>query len=197
MSNSRPEVMSLSGLFFDTAMQEQTTDFIKELQVHQLELEIQNRELRETQQQLTRSRMRYADLYDFSPIGYASLDENGRIEEINITGGKLLGDNPHKLIGRSFKEFISEDDIQYFDDHLHGCRWSRQKRSIELRIKPREAAPIDIQLFTMSTQDADRHTLQFRTALLDVTKRKQAETEVLETQRNLEQIVAERTAELT
>src|SRR5437764_14582637 len=99
-------------------------DLINELQVRQLELEIQNRELRQTQQQLTRSRMRYADLYDFSPIGYASLDENGRIEEINITGGKLLGDNPHKLIGRSFKEFISENDIQYFDDHLHGCRWT-------------------------------------------------------------------------
>src|SRR5207248_4736891 len=96
-----------------------TRDLIKELQMRQLELEIQNRELRQTQQQLTRSRMRYADLYDFSPIGYASLDENGRIEEINITGGKLLGDNPHKLIGRSFKEFISENDIQYFEDHLH------------------------------------------------------------------------------
>src|SRR5712692_5865383 len=111
-------------------MHEQTTDFIKELQVHQLELEIQNRELRETQQQLTRSRMRYADLYDFSPIGYASLDENGRIEEINITGGKLLGDNPHKLIGRSFTDFIAADDVQAFKLHLRRSRWSRQQRSI-------------------------------------------------------------------
>src|SRR5438105_7556094 len=139
MSNSRPEVISLSGLFFDTVMQEQTTDFIKELQVHQLELEIQNRELREIQQQLARSRMRYADLYDFSPIGYASLDENGRIEEINITGGKLLGENPHKLIGRSFTEFIPEEHTQLFTDHLQRCKYSRQKRSIELRVKPREA----------------------------------------------------------
>src|SRR5215470_6861273 len=172
-------------------------DLIKELQVHQLELELQNRELRETQQQLTHSRVRYADLYDFSPIGYASLDEDGLIEEINIAGGQLLGDNPHKLIGRSFADFIAPDDVHSFKEHLRRCRWSRKKRSIELRLLPREGTPIDIQLFTTATQDADRHTLQFRTAMIDVTTRKRAEADVLETQKKLEQIVAERTAELT
>src|SRR5438093_11253020 len=89
-------------------------DLIKELQVHQLELEIQNRELRTTQEQLAHSRLRYADLYDFSPIGYASLDENGRIGEINITGGKLLRENPHKLIARPFFDFISPEDVAAF-----------------------------------------------------------------------------------
>src|SRR5206468_11154136 len=101
-------------------------DLIKELQVHQLELEIQNRELRATQEQLAHSRMRYADLYDFSPIGYASLDENGQIVEINITGGKLLRENPHKLIARPFVDFISPEDVPAFKLHLRRCRWSRQ-----------------------------------------------------------------------
>src|ERR1044071_1008524 len=82
------------------------SDLIRELHVHQLELEIQNRELRLAQEQLAQARRRYADLYDFSPVGYASLDENGVIEEINITGGKLLNENPHKLIGRSFADFV-------------------------------------------------------------------------------------------
>src|SRR5206468_5562703 len=147
-------------------------DLIKELQVHQLELEIQNRELRATQQQLAHSRTRYADLYDFSPVGYASLDENGRIEEINITGGKLLGDNPHKLLGRLFTDFIVEADIQKFKDYLKRCRRSRQKRSIEIRLVTRDTACIDVQLFTMATQDVDRHELQFRAAMLDITTRK-------------------------
>jgi PAS domain S-box-containing protein len=172
-------------------------DLIKELQVHQLELEIQNRELRETQQQLVHSRVRYADLYDFSPIGYASLDEDGVIEEINITGGKLLGDNPHKLIGTPFYDFLRASDVQHCKDHLQRCRRSRKQWSIELCLVPKEGPPIDIQLFTMSTQDADRHTLQFRTAMIDVTVRKRAEATVLETQKKLEQMVAERTAELT
>jgi len=176
---------------------DKASDLITELMVHHLELEMQNRELRETQQQLAHSRTRYADLYDFSPIGYASLDENGFIEEINIIGGKLLGDNPHKLIGRPFAEFIAADEVQSFRDHLRRCRWSRKKRTIELRIVSQQSPPIDIQLFTMATQDADRHTLQFRTAMIDITIRRRAEAAVHETQKKLEQMVLERTAELT
>jgi PAS domain S-box-containing protein len=172
-------------------------DLIKELQVHQLELEIQNRELRETQQQLAHSRIRYADLYDFSPIGYASLDEHGILEEINLTGGKLLGDNPHKLIGRPFDEFLHEADRQVFKDHLERCKWSRQKRNMELRLNATGPSPVDVQLFTMVTQDADRHTLQFRTAVIDISKRKRAEAAAAETRKQLENMVAERTAELT
>src|SRR6266566_4111868 len=174
-----------------------THELIRELQVHQLELEIQNRELRATQQQLTHSRMRYADLYDFSPIGYASLDENGRIAEINITGGKLLRENPHKLITRSFMDFISPECVAAFKLHLRRCRWSRQQRSIDLRLTPRGDNAIDVQLFSMATQDAERHTLQFRTAILDITMRKRAEDAARESRRQLELIVAERTAELT
>jgi PAS domain S-box-containing protein len=174
-----------------------THELIKELQIHQLELEIQNRELRATQQQLAHSRMRYADLYDFSPIGYASLDENGSVAEINITGGKLLGENPHKLIGRPFADFIVCEDVQAFKLHLRRSRWSRHQRSIEVRLVRRDGRQVDVQLFTMPTQDADRHTLQFRTAILDVTIRKHAEEAAGESRRQLEQIVAERTAELT
>src|SRR5262249_4693784 len=85
----------------------------------------------------------------------------------------------------------------WFKDHLSHCRSSRKKRNVDLRLIPREAQPIDIQLFTMATRDADRHTLQFRTAMIDITMRKRAEAAVLETQKKLEQIVAERTAELT
>jgi PAS domain S-box-containing protein len=177
--------------------QDKEGNLIKELQVHQLELEIQNRELRETQEQLSRSRGRYADLYDFSPIGYASLDEDGVLEEINITGGKLLGDNPHQLVGMAFADFVVPDDIEKLNDHLRQCRVSRKKRSMELHLVPHEGSPIEIQLFTMATQDADRHTLQFRTAMIDITIRKRAEAAVHETQSKLEQMVAERTAELT
>src|SRR5262244_2137879 len=143
------ERMTVDELY--TALQalkdDKASDLITELQVHHLDLEIQNRELRETQQQLAHSRVRYADLYDFSPIGYASLDETCRIEEINITAGKLLGDNPHKLIGRSFNEFIAAEYIENFREHLARCRLSQKKRSIELRLLPRQASPINVEVF--------------------------------------------------
>src|SRR5262245_19292512 len=193
------ERMTVDELF--TALQalkdDKASDLITELQVHHLELEIQNRELRDTQQQLAHSRMRYADLYDFSPIGYASLDERGLIEEINITGGKLLAENPHKLIGRSFAEFIPAESVQPFLDYLQRCKWSRQQRSMELRLISLDRSELDVQLFTTVTQDADRHTLQFRTAIIDITQRKRAEAAARETRKKLEEVVAERTAELT
>jgi PAS domain S-box-containing protein len=196
MSHKR---MSTHELFtaLEALKEDGTQDLIKELQGHQLELEIQNRELLETEQQLALSRVRYADLYDFSPIGYASLNEHGVIEEINITGGKLLGDNAHKLVGRSFTDFLSPEDIPKLTDHLQRCRWSRQKKNIELRLRTSNGVVTDVELFTMVTQDVYRHTVQFRTALIDATKRKRAETAAAETQKQLEQIVAERTAELT
>jgi len=173
------------------------SDLIRELHVHQLELEIQNRELRLAQEQLAQARRRYADLYDFSPVGYASLDENGVIEEINITGGMLLGNNPHKLIGRAFSEFLVAEDVLKFADHMRHCRHSRRKRRIEVRLLTGQPEPIVVDLFTMATHDVEQHALQFRTAMLDVTLRKRAEEALRRSQSELEQKIAERTAELT
>src|SRR5262245_4441855 len=173
------------------------SDLIRELHVHQLELEIQNRELRLAQEQLAQARRRYADLYDFSPVGYASLDENGVLEEINITGGTLLGNNPHKLIGRPFSEFILPEDVPNFADHLRHCRHSRRKRRIEVRLITGRPELVVVDLFTMATHDVEQHALQFRTAMLDVTLKKRAEEAVRRSQSELEQKIGERTAELT
>ena len=64
---------------------------VHELQVHQIELEMQNDELRSNQQELETSREKYHDLYDLAPIGYVTLNENGIILEANLTVAILLG----------------------------------------------------------------------------------------------------------
>src|SRR5687767_13122747 len=64
---------------------------LHDLQVHQVELEMQNRELREAQGALEESRNRYADLYDFAPVAYCTLSDSGIIEELNLTGATLFG----------------------------------------------------------------------------------------------------------
>src|SRR5512144_2878337 len=76
-----------------------------ELQVHQLELELQNQELRETQQALEVSRDRYADLYDFAPVGYLSLAGQGIIKESNLTAATLLGKPRLRLLEYPFACF--------------------------------------------------------------------------------------------
>src|SRR4030042_6328875 len=69
---------------------EEVQQLVYELEVHRIELEMQNEELRETQQRLEASRDRYADLYDFAPLGYFSLDQHGRIREINLAAAEML-----------------------------------------------------------------------------------------------------------
>src|SRR4051794_20384188 len=77
---------------------EKFQQIVNDLQVHHVELEIQNRELRDTQQLLEESRDRYATLFDFSPIGYITLDDKGSIREINLTAASMFGLNRQALL---------------------------------------------------------------------------------------------------
>ncbi len=80
----------LAALRRDVLDQPDPGRVVQDLQVHQIELERQNRELREAQQALEESRNRYADLYDFAPVGYATLNRLGQITEMNLTAARLL-----------------------------------------------------------------------------------------------------------
>lgn len=89
---------------------------VHELRVHQLELEMQNEELRETRAALVLSLQRFTDLFDFAPVGYFSLDLNGNILQVNLAGAVLLGENRAKLTGRRFIRFVRRDSQAAFTD---------------------------------------------------------------------------------
>src|SRR5256885_14419498 len=72
---------------------------VHDLRVYQIELEMQNRELRESQAMLEESRARYADLYDFAPVAYVTLDKDGRVVEANLTTTAYFGVDRSALIG--------------------------------------------------------------------------------------------------
>ncbi len=111
-----------------------TEPLLHELQVHQIELEMQNRELREMQQQLEESRDRYADLYDFAPVGYLTLDENGRILEANLTAAALLGCERANLIGKSFVSWLAPGESAGFLNHLRQAFHYSANATAELKI---------------------------------------------------------------
>jgi len=91
---------------------------VQELQVHQIELEMQNEELGKSQARLETSAARYTDLYDFAPVGYFTLGSAGEITQTNLAGVRLLGDNRAALLGRRFVGFISEAYRPAFNLHL-------------------------------------------------------------------------------
>ena len=76
------------------------------LQVHQIELEHQNHELRITQEELEVSRNKYVNLFDFAPIPYFTLDQHGIIKEVNLSASKMFGVDRSKLIGKSFITYV-------------------------------------------------------------------------------------------
>jgi PAS domain-containing protein len=83
---------------------------VHELRVHQIELEMQNEELRRTQQELQASREKYFDLYDMAPAGYVSINEKGIILEANLSIATLLGKERSHLVGRPLTRFIHRED---------------------------------------------------------------------------------------
>lgn len=109
-----------------------------ELQVHQIELELQNEELRRIQNDLEVARTRYLNLYDLAPIGYCTISETGLILEANLTAARLLGVEREELIRQLLSRFIfNEDQNRYYQ---------LRKRLFEtfsvLRQNPRQASAV-------------------------------------------------------
>ena len=90
-------------------------ELMHELKVHQIELEMQNEELRKSHFDLEQSRDRYVDLFEFAPISYFTLGRESMINEINLTGCVLLGVERSKLINRRFSKFVSDQDRDYWE----------------------------------------------------------------------------------
>jgi len=80
------------------------------IQIHKIELELQNDELRKTQDALEAARRKYTNLYDFARVGYFTLNQAGVIEEVNLAGADLLGTERSHLINRAFSEFVYGED---------------------------------------------------------------------------------------
>jgi PAS domain S-box-containing protein len=93
---------------------EEAIVLVHELQVHQIELEMQNEELAQTREEAEALRDQYIDLYDFAPVGYVTLDPTGIIREVNLTGSLLLSMNRQSLIGARFGEFLHLDSRLHF-----------------------------------------------------------------------------------
>lgn len=168
---------------------------VHELQVHQIELEMQNEALRQTQVDLEESRDRYADLYEFAPVGYLILSRAARIVAINLTGAALLGEERGKLLQRGFAPFVAAADRAGWQQHFQEALRKSGKQTCELELQrsdgSRFAACLDC---LSSTTDDTEGTL--RVTLTDITERRRAVAELRQAKERLEHFAAEQAAHL-
>ncbi|TAN72020.1 MAG: histidine kinase, partial [Gallionella sp.] len=133
MSKKQNEPDSLRA---DSGVSERPADeLLHELQAHQIELEMQNEELRQAQISLEISREHYVDFYDFAPVGYLTLTDKGLISEINLTGATLLGVERNNLLRHRFDSFVTPEDRDRWHRHFLAALNYDEKLSCELAFR--------------------------------------------------------------
>ncbi|MCX5826263.1 MAG: PAS domain S-box protein, partial [Deltaproteobacteria bacterium] len=176
---------------------------LHELRVHQIELEMQNDELRRAQGELEASRVRYFDLYDLAPIGYFTLSEAGLILEANLAAATLLGVARGALVKKPISRFILRDDQaiycqlrkQLFGTNSTSSGQAGEPQACELRMVKMDGTVFWAHLEATAAQDAGGAPV-CRVGLSDITAQKQAEAALQQVHDELEHRVTERTTAL-
>ncbi len=156
---------------------------VHELQVHQIELEMQNDELRRIQQELEAAREKYFDLYDLAPAGYVSLNEKGIILEANLSSATLLGVERSKLVGQPLFRFVStEDQDLYYLCHKQ-LMATRAPQSCIMRMMRNDNAPFWVRIDLGAAPGTDG-TTGSRAIIIDVSERKRIEEKLKKSEKH-------------
>jgi PAS domain S-box-containing protein len=154
---------------------------LQELQAHQIELEMQNEELRGALLELEKAKDKYADFYDFAPVGYLTFTEKGMIAELNLAAAGLLGIERKHLVNRPFHRFVKSELQDAFHRHRREALESSRKQTCELELKRNDGAFFHAQLHSISVDIEGQRSI--RTVVTDITERKQMERKLEESER--------------
>ncbi|HET6489364.1 MAG TPA: PocR ligand-binding domain-containing protein [Syntrophales bacterium] len=162
---------------------------VHELQVHQIELEMQNEQMRDIQTQLEESRGRYKELYDFAPVGYVTLDKFGLIHEANLTAGTLLNVSRAALIGRQIQSFMDRESADALHIFFRKPLMPGVKEILDCRLCPAEGTVLDISLNVSGEFDPSDRLVGYRVILMDVSRLKMMERQARETGQNRHELM--------
>ena len=155
---------------------------VHELQVHQIELEMQNEALRQSQIALEEANRKYSDFYDFAPVGFLTLDEAGLIREVNLTAASQLGVTRRHLVDKPFRFFIAVEDRDRFRLHLKRVFHEPGPQPGELKLLRPDKGSFFARLNSVAVTDVSGARL-CRTSITDISDLKQAEQKLQASER--------------
>ncbi|MCF7827221.1 MAG: PAS domain-containing sensor histidine kinase [Candidatus Marinimicrobia bacterium] len=167
------KLSKLSGDLPDISNKE-IAELVHELQTHQIELEMQNDELRDTQDLLIEARDRYSNLFDFAPVGYITCSADGLILESNLTFASIVGVDRKTLLNKAFSAFVFAEDQDNYYKHRKRVLGSKQRDICQIRIgnEGRDQRWLEIESI-LSDEKIDAPIL--RSTIRDITEGKEAE----------------------
>jgi len=192
--NARSELRKQAETLL-TARDEVTSDLttegfrelIHELRTHQIELEMQNEELRRSEQELAVARDRFAELYDFAPVGYLTISDKGFILQANLTLAGLLGVERCRLIKQPFSSFVAFEDQDIYYRQRKAVMNTSQRQSADLRLNNMDSGPFWAHLeATAVKQTGSANDEGLLMAVSDITERKLAERDLMDSNAELE-----------
>jgi len=145
---------------------------VHELQVHQIELELQNEELQESRAEVEAAAKVHADLYDFAPIGYLTIDSDGAIRKVNLTGARLLGLERSRLVGARFGLLVSPECRHAFNVMLGKVFERQAKQECDVALWSEKGAPLWVHIEAAASDERGR---ECRVVLVDITERRRIE----------------------
>jgi len=144
---------------------------LHELNVHHIELKMQNDELIQSRDDLETLLDKYTELYEFAPVGYFTIAQTGLISNINLAGSALIGHSRDRLNGRRFTDFISRADRAAFSAFLGRLFRSHTKENLEIALLKRGKGRVFVKIVAVAAASG----LECRLAMMDVSERKRAE----------------------
>jgi diguanylate cyclase (GGDEF)-like protein/PAS domain S-box-containing protein len=151
-------------------------ELIHELHVHQIELEMQNEQLRQAQEEIETSRDRFVELYEFSPVSYLTVNQNGTIESANLTASTLLGVSRKELIDRAFSNIVKDSDIDCWRSKFNRIKLLEcgDEFSFDIQAKRHDGGDLCLRVNCLRVKSGFGDDIA-RIALTDITERKKLE----------------------
>jgi len=156
---------------------EEAQQLIHELRVHQIELELQNEELRRAQSELDAAGARYFDFYDLAPVGYFTLSQQGMIMEANLTAAALLNVARRDLVNQPFSRYIFKEDMDIYYQHINIIFETATPKTWESRMLNKDRTTFWARVDGIAAKDADG-TPTCRIVMSDITDSKRTEKEL-------------------